>query len=68
MPNDAAFTGPQLADLRRSARVSRADVARALGVSISRIRNAELAASVPAGLRERITAVVGDLATARDGR
>ena len=59
------WTGASLADLRRSAGVSRAQLAERLGVSVSRIRNAELAASAPDRLRLRVIDALADLTAGR---
>lgn len=59
------WTGPDLAETRREARLRREDVAERLGVSVSRVRNAEIAASVPDTLASRILSAVLELAAER---
>lgn len=59
------YTGTALAEIRRTADVSRADLAGRLGVSVSRIRNLELTATVPERVWTRFTTAVLDIASER---
>jgi len=59
------WTGADLRSLRVEAGLPRAAIATKLGVSTSRIRNAEELATVPEPLRERIVGAILELVRER---